>query len=204
MQLRGIEQVESVLLPYGKAQVGDLQPFFLAGNGNDITVLHRLPHQLGILDSKFGDIAERLACERLFLLANFFHQRRVRLQCLITSWMLTHEVDVDVLKSREGRIGPLNLLNESHLLLIQNPVGEIVQSTGIAVQHTLTIAQNAQCLQIVGPLALLLLDTQRQCRYRLDKGSAIQLSGVDHQLFAVVHLQRVCYIRHTLELACEP
>ena len=49
VQLRGIEQMEPVLLPDGKAQMGNVESRLVAGDGNDVAVVNGLTHRLCIL-----------------------------------------------------------------------------------------------------------------------------------------------------------
>jgi hypothetical protein len=39
---RRIKQMQTIFLPYGKPQVGDVQTFLVTGDGNDITIVNSL------------------------------------------------------------------------------------------------------------------------------------------------------------------
>ena len=80
VQLRSIEQVQTVLAPHGKTEVGDVESFLVACDGDDITVLNGLTHQFRVFNSRLGDIAIALTRQSLFLLANSRHLFRVFLQ----------------------------------------------------------------------------------------------------------------------------
>ena len=58
MQLRGIQQVKPVVLPHSKTQMGDVEPWFVASDGDDITVMDGLAQQFAIADSRLGNIAK--------------------------------------------------------------------------------------------------------------------------------------------------
>ena len=59
IQLRGIEQMQSVFVPHGKAQMGNVESGLVAGNGNDVAIVHSLAHGSGILHLRLGDKTER-------------------------------------------------------------------------------------------------------------------------------------------------
>ena len=48
MQLRGIQQMKSVVLPYSKSKMSNVETSLLTGDGNNITVFHGLAHGLRI------------------------------------------------------------------------------------------------------------------------------------------------------------
>ena len=49
MQLRGIEQMQSVLPPDGKPEMGNVKSGLIAGDGNDVAIMHGLTHRLRVL-----------------------------------------------------------------------------------------------------------------------------------------------------------
>ena len=61
VELGGIEQMELPVTPHGKAQVGDVEAFLVAGDGNDVAVVDCLAHQGDIAREPLGDITEMLA-----------------------------------------------------------------------------------------------------------------------------------------------
>ena len=115
VQLGGIEQVQTVLTPDGKSQMGNIQAFLVARNGNDVAIVNRFPQELGIPNGRLGYKTPFSACQRLFLPTNVVHPFRMRLQRLVLLWMATHEVYVNVLYCREWRIRLLYLRDDLHL-----------------------------------------------------------------------------------------
>ena len=75
---------------------------------------------------------------------------------------------------------------------------------GIAVELALTIAQAAEHGQVIAPRALVLCDTEFQGCHRLDQCGTVQLTSIDHQLFAVVDLQGMSHIGNVHELTGYP
>ena len=63
VQLRGIQQMESVFTPHGKAEVGDVETRLVADDGNDITIVYGLTHGWRVLDFRLGNETELLACQ---------------------------------------------------------------------------------------------------------------------------------------------
>ena len=43
VQRGGIQQVESVLAPHGKPQMGNVEAFLIAGDGDDVTIVDGIP-----------------------------------------------------------------------------------------------------------------------------------------------------------------
>ena len=133
------------------------------------------------------------------------------LQCTIGLRMLTHVADGNLLDSRKGRIGTLDIQNQLHGTLVVDPVGEIVQARGIAVELALPITELAQHGNIVVPRALALLGTQPERHHRLYQRSTVQLACVDHETFVLsdwqrgihIDLQRMSHIGHSQEVACQ-
>ena len=44
---RRIKQVQTILLPYGKTQVGNVQSFLITGDGNDVSIMDCLTQRFG-------------------------------------------------------------------------------------------------------------------------------------------------------------
>ena len=57
VQLRGIQQVQAVALPDGKAQVGNIQSFLITRDGDDVTVMDGLTQQLAVDDTGLRNVA---------------------------------------------------------------------------------------------------------------------------------------------------
>ena len=153
--------------PDGKAQMGNVEARLRAGDGQNIAVLDGLAHQRRIPDCRLGNISHLQPRERLLLTGDDRHQLRVSLQRLVSIRVLAHIADADLLNSSEGRVGLLDIIHESHVHFVSNPVGEIVQSRGIALQFPTTIAQLAQGLQIIVPRTFTLLCAEFQGTDRL-------------------------------------
>ena len=149
---RCIKQVQTVLLPYGKPQVGNVQSLLLAGDGNDVAIVDSLTQGFRAAAQRtLRNIARPGTRESLLLLANDRHQFGLCLQRLIGCGVCAHIVHADALDSRKGRIGRLYLADNLHGLLVGNPVGEVVQPRGVVRQDALAIAQRSERLQIVVP-----------------------------------------------------
>ena len=61
VELGGIEQMELAVTPHGKAQMSDVEPFLITGDGDDVAVVDCLAHQGDIAREPLGDITEMLA-----------------------------------------------------------------------------------------------------------------------------------------------
>ena len=70
VQLRRIEQMQSILLPYGKTQVGYVESGFLTGDGNDIAIVDDLAKKRLITNRLLGDEAILSTRHLLFHLAD--------------------------------------------------------------------------------------------------------------------------------------
>ena len=57
VQRGGIQQMESVLMPYSKSQMGNVETLFVTSDGNDVAIVYRIPEQSRITDSRLGNIA---------------------------------------------------------------------------------------------------------------------------------------------------
>ena len=58
VQHRGIEQMQPVGLPYGKAEMGNVETSLFTGDGNDVTIFYGLTKQRLILHHLLRDITE--------------------------------------------------------------------------------------------------------------------------------------------------
>ena len=113
VQLRGIEQMESVVSPDGKPQVSDVKARLLTGDSDDITILDGLTQERGIGHIRLGDIAELLAADALFHLSYLADELGMKAQSLVRLRMLAHIVDFYHLQGRERRVRLLNLGNDA-------------------------------------------------------------------------------------------
>ena len=50
VQLRGIQQMEPVAAPHGKAEVGNVESGLVAGDGDNVAIMYGLTHGWGVLD----------------------------------------------------------------------------------------------------------------------------------------------------------
>ena len=201
VQLRGVEQVQAIFLPYGKTQVGDVESGLVAGDGNDVAIVNSRTHGFGILHLRLGDEAELLACKALFHLANFRHIFGVRLQGLVALRMLTHLADLNGLYGRKGRIGLLDLRDDARFLILHDPFGEIVDARGIAVDDAITVAHIAKGILISRIGELLAIGTERERRNGLDECGAVELIDIDYKLLIVVDLEGMCHVGYIEEFA---
>ena len=62
-----MEEVQPVVLPHGKSQMGNVQSLFITGNGNDVAILNDRPQQPRGQHCRLGNKAESLS--RQFLRA---------------------------------------------------------------------------------------------------------------------------------------
>ena len=201
VQLRGIEQVEPVLLPDGKAQMGNVESGLVAGDGNDVAVVNGLTHRLCILHLPLGDEAELQSTDARLHLADFRHKLRVRLQSLVALGMLTHIVDLDGLYRRKGRIGLLDLTDDARLLIRDYPIGEIMDARGIAVDDAIIVAHVAEVVLVGRESELLLISTARKGCDGLYQCRAVELIDINDKLLLIVDLEGVSHIRHIEQLA---
>ena len=97
VQHRGIEQMQTVGLPYGKAEVGDIESRLLTGDGYDVAIIDDLTEQGAVLNGSFGDITEALTCDGLLHLTDGRHIFRMCAKRLITFRMTAHIVHIHLL-----------------------------------------------------------------------------------------------------------
>ena len=201
VQLRSIEQMQSVLLPYGKAQMGNVETGLIAGDGYDVTIVDGLTHRLCVLYLRLGDEAELLSSDALLRLLDVGHILGVSLQGLIALGMLTHIIDLDGLHGRKGRIRLLDLADDADFLICDNPIGEIMDARGIAIDNAIIVTHVAEVILVGGKSKLLLIGTKRESGDGLYECGAVELAHINHQLFLVVHLEGMGHIGHIEELA---
>ena len=201
VQLRSIEQMQSVLLPYGKAQMGNVETGLIAGDGYDVTIVDGLTHRLCVLYLRLGDEAELLSSDALLRLLDVGHILGVRLQGLVALGMLTHITDLDGLYRRKGWIRLLDLADDAGFLIRDNPIGEIMDARGIAVDNTVIVTHVAEVILVGGKSELLLIGTEREGCDSLHQCGAIELAHIDNQLFLIVDLEGMGHIGHIEELA---
>ena len=107
VQHRGIEQMQPVGLPYGKAEMGNVETSLFTGDGNDVTIFYGLTKQRLILHHLLRDITETSTRNALLHLTDGSHIFRMFTKCLVAFRMLTHVIHVHMLNGRERRIGGL-------------------------------------------------------------------------------------------------
>ena len=202
VQLRGVEQMETVAAPHGKAQVGDVETGLVAGDGDDVAVAHHLAHHLGVLDQIFGNEMIAATGEGLLLGGNIGNKLGMGLQGGIRLGVATHIVDLDGLEAAEGGRLLLYLADEAHLGVVLDPVGEIVEARGIALDDALAIAQLAQVFAEGGIVALVVAGAEGQGHDILYQRGAVEFAGVDNQSFVArgIDLEGVGHIGDSQEL----
>ena len=172
--------METVLSPHGKAQMGNVEARLRAGDGDDVAVVDGSTHGLVVGNVVLGDIAISAPCEGCFLGSNDADHLGVSLKRLVRLRMLTHVVDLDGLNGIEGRRRQTDLADDAPAGVVVNPVGEVMQSAGVAVQLAATIAYLTQMLLEVAVSKPLTVDAERQRRHVLDQRRAVKLARVDH------------------------
>lgn len=120
--------MESVGVPYGDADVGCVESSFAGGDGDDVAVMDGVAEEGIVGDAGLGNVSELSASHGLFLLADGADERLLSLEHLIAVGVGGHVVDVEGLNGGERRIGRLQFIDESHLVVVFNPVGEIVEA----------------------------------------------------------------------------
>ena len=53
-----MEEVQPVVLPHGKSQMGNVQSLFITGNGNDVAILNDRAQQPRVQQRRLGNIAD--------------------------------------------------------------------------------------------------------------------------------------------------
>ena len=179
VQLRSIEQMQSILLPYGKAQMGNVETGLIAGDGYDVTIVDGLTHRLCVLYLRLGDEAELLSSDALLRLLDVGHILGVRLQGLVALGMLTHITDLDGLYRRKGWIRLLDLADDAGFLIRDNPIGEIMDARGIAVDNTVIVTHVAEVILVGSKSELLLIGTKREGCDVFYQSSAIKFAHIE-------------------------
>lgn len=197
---RGIEQVESVFLPHGEAEVSNVEPLLLAGDGDDVTVAHCLAQQTAVRDNRLGDISELRTRYTLLHPTDLADIFRMFTQGLITIGVRTHIIDVDRLKSLEGRIRCLDLSHDTLVGVGRDPLGEVMDAAGVAVGPTLTITHVSEGIKVSLPGILATIGTECESRDILNERGAVELTGIHNQSLGAELLERVGHIGYTQEL----
>ena len=122
-------------------------------------------------------------------------------QYLILVGIGSHESQADGLYCLEWRIGLLLFPDEAFAAVVVNPFGKIVQAADVAVEFSVAVAQADEHLQkvvVTGQMA-----TRAQCQGRnvFDQCGAVELSGVDYQLFRVGYLKGVGHVGSAKKLS---
>ena len=193
--------MQSVFLPYGKAQMGNVESRLVAGDGNDVAIVYGLTHRLRVLHLRLGDEAELLSSDALLRLLDVGHILRMSLQGLVALGVLTHITDLNGLYGRKRRIRLLNLADDACLLIRDNPIGEIMDARGIAVDNTVIVTHVAEVILVGGKSELLLIGTERESGDGLNECGAVELAHIDNQIFLIVNLEGMGHIGHIEELA---
>ena len=199
VQLRGVEQVEPVLLPDSKAQMGNVETWLFAGDGNDVAIVDCFAHRLCILHLRLGDETKLLSADTCLGLSYFRHKFRVRLQSLVALGVLTHIADIDGLYRRKGRIRLLNLADDASLLIRDNPIGEIMDAGGIAINDAIIIAHIAEVVLEGRKSELLLVSAERKGCDVFYQSGAIELAHIEDQLLLIVDFEGMGHIGHIEE-----
>ena len=198
---RGIKQMEPIVLPDGQAEVSDIEPFLLTGDGDDVAVAHSLAQQTAVRDDRLGDIAELATRNALLHPTDIADVFGVFAQSLITIGVRTHVVDVDRLERLERRVRRLNLRHDPLGLVSRNPLGEVMDAAGVAVGYTLPIAHIPKGIEVSLPGILAAIGTEREGRDILNERGAVELARIHDQSLAAIRLECVGHIGNPQELA---
>ena len=147
-----------------------------------------------VFDGRLRDVAEQHAAEPLFLPYDVCDKRGMGRECFVCFWMPAHVVDFYGLGGSKWRTGVLYLSDDAFAGVVKDPVGEIMQARGIAVDDAVAIAQRLQLAAEVGIRERLLAMTDGECEYILNERGAIQLAGVDDELLCVVDFEGMCHV----------
>ena len=133
MQLRCVEQMQTVLAPEGKSQVGNVESGLVAGDSDDVAILDDCAQQFVIGHSLLGDIAILGTRHLAFHLGDGTNKLRMLAERLIALRMGAHIAYTDILHGCERWIGRLNLGDHTSTGIVGDPLGKVVQARWITI-----------------------------------------------------------------------
>lgn len=177
--------MKTILAPDGKAEVSYLKAQLIGGHGEDVAVMDVLSEQTVPTSLGLGNIMVLQACKSLLLSTDFRHPFRMARKRDVCIRMLTHIGWVKGLHGSERRLVRLYLLDKAHTGVVNNPVAEIMEARGVAVELAVAIAEHTELAQIVGEGLLATGYTKPQGHTHLDESGAVEFAGVDDQVLVV-------------------
>lgn len=204
MDAAGIEQMETILTPYGETEMGNLETVLIGGHCEDVTIMDELAQQAVLTSMCFGNIAVLQSGEGLFLQPYFGHPLRMTCQRDIGIGVLAHVGGAQGLYSNEGRTVTLYLLYIAKTSVIDDPVTEIMQARSVAIKLTIAVAEHTELTQVVLECLLATGNAEAESYAHLNECSAVQFAGIDDQVLVIrEELQRVGHIGTAQELTCD-
>ena len=97
----------------------------------------------------------------------------------------------------------MHLCNDARLLISDYPLSEVVDTGGIALYPTLTVTHCLKMAQIGIVGEFLIIYTQREGRDCLYECGAVELAGIHHKAFVIIHLKSVSHIWYAYEFTCK-
>ena len=91
VKLGGVEQMELAIAPHSESEMGDVEPFLLTSDGDNVAIFDSLAHQGYITRQALGNISEALAGYLLFHLSDGRHIFGMSAQGLIAVGVFAHE-----------------------------------------------------------------------------------------------------------------
>ena len=113
--------------------------------------------------------------------------------------MACHEVKS--LMVRYAAKFPRHILQDVLFLIVINPIGEIMQSAGIAVNASIPVAESLKFLSKRVERQTIHFDAAAKCQDIFHKRHAIETVEIDDQLFRSGLFQRVLFVRRAEELS---
>ena len=90
---RGVEQVNTVDVPHGNADVRCVEPALVGADGYDVAVLDGIPVEWGVAELLFGDVNDICTGEGLLSLADGIDPRGIGNKHGVLADMRRHVVD---------------------------------------------------------------------------------------------------------------
>ena len=203
VQLRCVEQMQTILTPEGKTQVGDVESGLVAGDSDDVAILDDRAQQFVIAHSLLGDKAILGSRHLALHLGDIADKLRMFAERLIALRMGAHIAYTDILHGCERWIGRLNLGDHTGKGIVGDPLGEIVQARWVAIDDATTIAQVGKHMLVGKPRVLAVLGAECECSHGFYQCGTVKLTGVYHQSLVLVALECAGHVRYADELLSE-
>lgn len=181
-----MEQLQLPVAAAGKAEVNDVQPGDVGGDAEDVAVLN--PGRAFVGDFVFGQVVEGFSRQTfLYILYLFYVFGRV-LQVAVGVGMGGHEGEL-----QEHGVGAAqggHVFDEAVAHAALYPLGDVVQARGVAVDASVAVADAPQVVFHLPAAGV----GQRLGQHVFHERGAIHFFQVHHQLFFIVHFQRVGHV----------